>query len=290
MHQRATIQVDEVRMKVYAAKTLLENIANWWHGLSGRINALQEELSGIRVKLIEKHSRERKKRASQANFSSFSSDSKGLGQTILARTGLGPSAQYSLHLDHYAPVTHLKQDVPQPDSNPPAEPATMQRMSVCTVSSLGGPLVPVEDLAGRPACPLGVNPAATTRPTHHLIADPDLQGLLSLALAHPILPTGGGKRQRAARHDLLLRFGRQLWGGDHLSVAGHDAPTYHKRHPKRARIKAFSRLMRGAYASSKDSPFGTPSEIACRHCPDGDSRMDSRCSHTDCDGDGWEDV
>ncbi|KAI0365106.1 hypothetical protein BV20DRAFT_1056736 [Pilatotrama ljubarskyi] len=74
----AAIQVDEVRMKVYAAKTLPENISNWWHGLSGRINALQEELSGIRVELIEKHSRERKKRASQANFSSFSSDSKGL--------------------------------------------------------------------------------------------------------------------------------------------------------------------------------------------------------------------
>lgn len=91
-----------------------------------------------------------------------------------------------------------------------------------------------------------------------MISDADLQSLLFLALAPPLL-TEEGKHRRATQR-AALRHLSKLYGIDHSSTWGGDA-RFLKRTPKRrTAFRSLGRLLRRAYGVSSPGVGGDARE------------------------------
>ncbi len=80
--------------------------------------------------------------------------------------------------------------------------------------------------------------------THRLISDADLSALLLRAARAPTSLARDRRKRRATQQDLLLRFGRQLYGPSALPSRDQGVPH---RYARRARFRAVSRLLRRMY-------------------------------------------
>lgn len=80
--------------------------------------------------------------------------------------------------------------------------------------------------------------------THRLISDADLAALLLRAARAPRSSARDRRRRRSTQHDLLLRFGRQLYGPNAPPSNDQEKPHHYV---KRARFRAVSRLLQRLY-------------------------------------------
>ncbi|KAI0669477.1 hypothetical protein C8Q78DRAFT_1154828 [Trametes maxima] len=205
----ARIDVDEARGKAYSASAWKQDVKNWWNGLSDDISAVQAELNTTRVKLANRNSNERKRRASQHSVG-----------------------------EAFDPPAHIGKELTLPSRN-----------TISSAGLLGGQLI----------CPPKDGCASIDLPlNHHLISDVNLQGLLSLALAGTSTKSGG-KRHRATRHRLLLRFGRELYGSQASSATGAlpDSAPY-RPSARQPRFKAVTHLLRPDYGEQVKDAYPSP--------------------------------
>ncbi|KAI0365103.1 hypothetical protein BV20DRAFT_1125212 [Pilatotrama ljubarskyi] len=245
----AMIRVDEVRELVYATNSWQEDVAHWWRGWSGKMAIIANDLNSIRVKLAKRHSKERKRLAAACSPSGLPlpENSKTETSPSLKPTSHGASpclvlpqeklfldgsgrAQDSSRASH--PMVRDVVDTPGAGRSRACEPATVDYGDTCDPRAIS------------PRC--ATHAPSIEVASHHLISDADLKSLLGLALSHSLTHMErGARKKRAMRQDLLLRFGRQLYGGGHVPAwpgtgAMHPKPA----HPQSSRLKSLSRLLR----------------------------------------------
>ncbi|KAI0363593.1 hypothetical protein BV20DRAFT_1126194 [Pilatotrama ljubarskyi] len=244
----ATIRVDEVRELVYATNSWQGDVVHWWRGWSGKMALITSNLNAIRVKLAKRHSKERKRLAAECSPSDLPLLANGKSETSpsLKPTSHGPSPCLVLPREEL----FLGGSGQAHDFSRASHPAIRD-----VVNNLGSGRPRVYEPAtvdhGDTRDPRAIPPRyATHTPTtevasHYLVSDADLKSLLGLALAHPVTQMERGKRKkRAMRQDLLLRFGRQLYGGHVPAWSGTGAMHPKPAHPQSSRLKSLSCLLR----------------------------------------------
>ncbi|OJT07916.1 hypothetical protein TRAPUB_1195 [Trametes pubescens] len=238
----AIIRVERIRREVYADRSLLANVKNWWGGLSQGIRFLEDELNNLRAKLAERNSKEREARASQgltAGLLFFSNN-----------TGFADEHD-SAALD-----------------------GSLWKGDASVAS-------PAQDALRQPK-PTDSQPAQARRHTHHMISDADLQSLLFLALAPPLL-TEEGKHRRATQR-AALRHLSKLYGLDPSSACGGDARFLKRTSKHRTGFKSLGRLLRRAYGVSPPGIGGDAREPLV----DPESLLPPYAEGDDDDDAGWD--
>ncbi|KAH9888333.1 hypothetical protein C8Q73DRAFT_794109 [Cubamyces lactineus] len=206
----STMRVDEMSAKVCAAKTWWENVKNWWHGLSGRVTAIRDELNPIRVKLAERNTEERKR---------------------LASTGV--PTQLPL-------ITNDKDLRSIHSSKIPATARAQGVYSTCTAATGDSRTTLVSD-AGTDATQCSLRSVehactpSTVRPIDHFISDADLHDVLAFALFHPAVKGGlGGETVETPGSDEKLHNPGSDFGSSHDAI--------------HAGAKALFRILKRVYA------------------------------------------
>ncbi|EIW54130.1 uncharacterized protein TRAVEDRAFT_66720 [Trametes versicolor FP-101664 SS1] len=212
----ASVHVDEFRATVYAATSYWQNVKNWWNGLSSRMVDLYEALNVVRVRLVKLNSCERK--MLKELDAGYSSCPDVPDHTLL------PPPEYTSE----PPVTHLS---PPPSTGIEDQPPLRS-------TSPGPSLASLLRNADIPGDALEETLPSCSRPTYHVVSDPDLQSLLSLAAAQLLLRHEQRKRQRTQDQD-SHRPSRQARGPGSASFPG--------RRARRTRGGALARLVRHAY-------------------------------------------
>ncbi|KAL1945411.1 hypothetical protein VTO73DRAFT_2262 [Trametes versicolor] len=213
----ASVHVDEFRATVYAATSYWQNVKNWWNGLSSRMVDLYEALNVVRVRLVKLNSCERKMlKELDAGYPSC--------PNIPDHTLL-PPPEYTSE----PPATHL---------SPPPLTGT-EDLAPLRSTSPGPSLASLLRNAEIPGNAREETLPSCSRPTYHVVSDPDLQSLLSLAAAQLLLRHEQRKRQRATQDQDSHRPSRQ--------ARGPGGAAFPKRYARRTRGGALARLVRHAY-------------------------------------------
>ncbi|KAI0330366.1 hypothetical protein GY45DRAFT_1370773 [Cubamyces sp. BRFM 1775] len=207
----STMRVDEMSAKVCAAKTWWQNVKNWWHGLSGRVTAIRDELNLIRVKLAERNTEERKRLAATGIPTQLPlmTDDKDLRSILSSKTPASARARGVCSTCAVATNDSRATLVPDTDTDATQRPL---RSSEHGYSS------------------------STTDPSDHFISDTDLHDLLAFALSHPVV--------KGAPGSCSTRSGDAPDGNEKL----HDVASYTDGHAIHAGAKAFLRLLKRVYA------------------------------------------
>ncbi|KAI0669511.1 hypothetical protein C8Q78DRAFT_181482 [Trametes maxima] len=284
------LRVEDMRVEVYNVHSWQNELGLWWKGLSSDMSVICKEMAKFRAKLAGDSSRERRAMAAAGFAAKLASSWSGLRDrlpyaTVTPISRTTPLAPTMLQLHNIAsPVdvdavstagvmsstpgfATLALDAATPPSYSTCNPAVAlpSKYSACSMQSTR--MVPPPETPSRSG-------------EHHSVSDADLKHLLVLALSSPSHGQGE-KHQRASRNDVLLRFGRQLFGPD--APGSFDVAL--KRHTKRSRVGAVRRLMKRTYeVRSQDTSART------MHPPQESLISQQSGNPNDHDGDGWHDV
>ncbi|OSC97564.1 hypothetical protein PYCCODRAFT_1122554 [Trametes coccinea BRFM310] len=187
-------RIDDARAEVYNIRTMSDELACWWKGLSSDMVVICHQLAKFRARLSKSSSRERRALAAAGYTARFASWSASREHLVHPIPGSSWSPAMSILRSPPAPVVV---DGPQiPPLRDYSWPPTPFSQSTESPTSLPSPR----------------NCAASADVKRHTISDDDLRHLLTLALPRT-RDAEGGRRQRAARQAVLKRFGKQLAGG-----------------------------------------------------------------------------
>ncbi|EIW54125.1 uncharacterized protein TRAVEDRAFT_23324 [Trametes versicolor FP-101664 SS1] len=264
----ANLFIDDLRDSVGTLDTWTAEVAGWWGGLSGKIARVHKEVEKLRSKVVDSSSRNRRRLAAEgyaqivARYSSSRSQERRssilsfISQDDCSTPSESPSdpgqaSDVPPALEWYppprrtdSPLPILEQDTPLPArSDAPPHTSLREDLGLATVSDAD-------------PHPPSVTPNADQRPDNTpsckptcedarslSVSETDLKHLLALALGSSSFRDEKGKRHRATRRDVLLRFGQHLFGPD----TSFDVPeaSSHTRHAKRTRLKGATCRIRG---------------------------------------------
>ncbi|KAJ8482810.1 hypothetical protein ONZ51_g5119 [Trametes cubensis] len=285
--------VDDVRARVYAARTWRQDVNNWWHGLSGRITTLCEELDVIRLKLARRNSNERKKIASQGLPTELPlmTDDTGLRYLSSARYGCTPPP-YS-HPPPSCPTSHSMglsdTSVPQSVNACPCAPAQFH----CQLHGAHAPVqVPFPAATeNHPVTPEAISSLLNRRLADDPSSDAVLRELLLLALSRLDKKMKGGTwGTQSLGGNGNVEHPSDLWPrASHCGVRA--ARTTIRSDVRRTVVRALKRVIRHIYGA----PLRGAGKTTASHVLlDSESLMplaSAESAHTSGrDNDDWEDA
>ncbi|OSC97562.1 hypothetical protein PYCCODRAFT_1440082 [Trametes coccinea BRFM310] len=256
------IQTDALRLDVYDIRTWRDELSKWRAGLTCQICVLYRDISRLRLKLATTSSRERRALEATGHTSrlaflsavqsrsshSVSPHTLPPAPLMMFPDSLDAQAAKSSTLEH--PVR--TDAAPVSDSSETSPPYNASRDGVsnhCGVCSSS-----LSHLHVHPdshyVC--DCNQVCRGDSLHHLVSDSDLNSLFSMALASPC-PRSGFSSSRPQRHkryrravyqELLLQYGRRLFGPDSPTITEKGSTPSRRLLGLRSRLKEISRLMR----------------------------------------------
>ncbi|KAI0669518.1 hypothetical protein C8Q78DRAFT_1040358 [Trametes maxima] len=254
------VRLDDARLEVYDIKTWRDELASWWDGLSGRIHIVCKDTYRLRFKLAKASSRERRALAASGHTTRLASLSGIRGRAShIASFLLPPDTPVSV-----SPLPRPEEPPHRPSPPSDCEPSFVDEgkssLPVCHTGSgcsWDSPITAGQPSLGEAHSVLHLcdTPVVSDASKHHPLCDTDLYDVFALGIAQPrarIQRNGGRHHRRATQHDVLLHFGRQLFGGA-VALASSPSLSSSKCPRTHARIKAALRLMQLLVANGQVS-------------------------------------
>ncbi|KAI0629608.1 hypothetical protein C8Q77DRAFT_1141359 [Trametes polyzona] len=229
----ASVHACEFDATVHSSTSYPSNVRNWWRGVTGRILKLHGELNALRVRLLVRYSRERRTQILKYSMSlnTDTTDHSMLStESILTahssyREPFAQSRSASISL----PIDSMAYELSRLSATPSARKVTDADITDCARSHHPNGATQ----------PVGGYYLLASDGANVLVSRADLQDLLSLTYAHPLLCAEADTPHQKVREEVLHRLARQLDGpGYTFSPKTGARGTY---------PGAFSRLVRLAF-------------------------------------------